>query len=332
MPSNRPVRPQFTGFTLVELLVVIAILAILVGLLLPAVQAARESSRRAGCANHLKQISLACQSHLSAMSHFPTGGWNESSVPNPSLGADARQPGGWCFTILPFADLELLYQLAGTNLMEFQATPVPIFVCPSRRGKSVTLGITQADYAGNRGAWCSTPVSPTADDVLNREVTFGVSGDPSSFHEADWLSVSNTLNASQRVPQRSDITSPVPTGGVIFAGSTLRPAAIRDGLSHTYLAGEKCVPQGLFGVAAGSILSAYVGDSADTLRGGHRQPESDRSPQTTVLTGVFGGPHTGVFNVTFCDGSVRSLSLDIEASVHFLLAARADRQPVMIPE
>ena len=334
MNADKQVRFRSTGFTLVELLVVIAILATLVGLLLPAVQAARESSRRVTCANHLKQISLACQSHLTAMSHFPTGGWNGSSVPNPNLGADAQQPGGWCFTILPFAEFGPLYELAGTDLAAFQAAPVPIFVCPSRRGSALTGGITQTDYAGNRGSWCSTPATPTVNDVLNREVTFGIpiSGDPNTFGDAEWLSVANTLNTPQRVPQRTDITAAVPTGGVIFAGSALRPAAIRDGLSNTLLAGEKYVPQRQFGVAAGATLSAYVGDSADTLRGGQRQPEGDQSPGTDILMGAFGGPHTGVFNVTFCDGSVRSLSLDIEASVHFLLAAKADRQPVNLQD
>jgi prepilin-type N-terminal cleavage/methylation domain-containing protein len=334
MPTPENARSRTKGFTLVELLGVIAIVATLVALLLPAVQAARESSRRAACANHLKQLSLACQSHLTSLEHLPTGGWNGLSVPHPALGAGPRQPGGWCFTILPFADLSQLHELAGTNLAAFQAAAVPILACPSRRGSSVTGGITQTDYAGNRGAWCSEPATPAATDVLNREVTFGaaISGDPSTFSDDEWQNVSEILstvsallNTPQRVPQRTEI---VPTGGVIFAGSALRPAMIRDGLSNTYLAGEKYVPQGQFGVAAGSTLSAYVGDSADTLRGGQRPPEGDPAPQTAILTGVFGGPHPGVFNKTFCDGSVRSMSLGIEASVHFLLAARADRVAV----
>ena len=229
----------------------------------------------------------------------------------------------------------MLYEMAGTDLASFRAMPVPLFVCPSRRGSSVTGGITRADYAGNRGAWCSKPTDdPELSESLNREVTFGVPGvpDPSIYTDDDWAAFAVTLNTPQRVPLRADISSRVPTGGVIFAGSTVRPASIRDGLSATYLIGEKYVPQGQSGVAAGDTFSAYVGDSADTLRGGQRPPENDQTAATSVLTGVFGGPHVGAFNMAFCDGSVRGISLVIDASVHFLMAAKADRQPVSLPD
>jgi type II secretory pathway pseudopilin PulG len=319
---------------LVELLVVIAIIAVLIGLLLPAVQGARESSRRATCANNLRQIALASESHLTSLGHLPTGGWNESSVANPNLGADFQQPGGWCFTILPFLELGSLHELAGTDPALFRATAVPIFACPSRRGSSLTGGFTQTDYAGNRGAWCSSPSVPTVNDVLNRQMTFGIpgGGDPSTFGGDQWAAVGGILNTPQRVPQRPDILQPVPTGGVIFAGSALRPALIRDGLSNTYLCGEKYVPQGQFGVAAGSTRSAYVGDSPDILRGGQRQPEADASPENPTLIGAFGGPHHGVSVMAFCDGSVRGISLNIGPDVQFLLSARADGQPVRLEE
>jgi len=327
------VRPLH-GFTLVELLVVIAIIATLIGLLLPAVQGARESSRRVTCTNNLKQIALASECHLTSLGHLPTGGWNESSVANPNLGADFQQPGGWCFTILPFVEQGSLHELAGTDPASFRATPVPIFACPSRRGSSLTGGLTQTDYAGNRGSWCSSPSTPTVNDVLNRLVTFGIpgGGDPSTFGGHEWGVAWGILNTPQRVPQRPDLAQPVPTGGVIFAGSALHPALIRDGLSSTYLFGEKYVPQGQFGVAVGSTRSAYVGDSPDILRGGQRQPEADSTPENPTLIGAFGGPHPGVSVMAFCDGSVRSVSLNIAPDVQFLLSARADRQPVSLGE
>ncbi|NBP86592.1 MAG: DUF1559 domain-containing protein, partial [Mycobacteriaceae bacterium] len=96
-------RPRH-GFTLVELLVVIAIIGTLMALLLPAVQAARESGRRTACLNNLKQLATAVESHKTSMGHFPTGGWSTNWIGNPDRGANWRQPGGWCYTILPYAN------------------------------------------------------------------------------------------------------------------------------------------------------------------------------------------------------------------------------------
>lgn len=317
------------AFTLVELLVVIAIIAMLLALLVPGVQMAREAARRGQCGNHLKQLAVATEAHKSLIGHFPTGGWDENSLPQAGGGSDWRQPGGWCYTILPFMEAQAIYDSVNTT------TPVPVFACPSRRGSSVGPGtLVMTDYAGNRGAWASP--TPADNAAANRRTDFGanvggVTGSPANFSADNWQTVAQTLNATQ--PVLSGSVS-VPTGGVIFAGSSLPLAAVRDGASNTYLCAEKYVPRTAYSTSGQTGFSrcAYVGDSPDTLRGGHRPPESDPMPATAGMDGAFGGPHPGVFMAAMCDGSVRSFAFEIDPAVHFLLACRADRQAVQAPD
>ncbi|MDZ7615573.1 MAG: DUF1559 domain-containing protein, partial [Patescibacteria group bacterium] len=129
------------AFTLVELLVVITIIGILISLLLPAVQSAREAARRLQCANHLKQLGLACLNHEAALGYFPTGGWGWTFVGEPERGFDAKQPGGWAFNILPYLEQQALRDmgngLSGQTrtdaITERIATPIAALNCPTRR-------------------------------------------------------------------------------------------------------------------------------------------------------------------------------------------------------
>ncbi|MEM7284686.1 MAG: DUF1559 domain-containing protein, partial [Pseudomonadota bacterium] len=99
------------GFTLVELLVVIAIVGILVALLLPAVQSAREAARRIQCKNHLTQFGLGMLNHHDAHGIFPTGGWSQRWTGDPDLGFDEDQPGGWEYNVLPFIEEMAMYEM-----------------------------------------------------------------------------------------------------------------------------------------------------------------------------------------------------------------------------
>ena len=159
--SLLPARRHSRGaFTLIELLVVIAIIAILIGLLLPAVQKVREAAARAKCQNNLKQMGIALHAYHDVYQHFPSAGWNQ--VPynvgfgttvsgQPPSGLNVANSGSWQFAILPFAEQQNVY--SNTNSSNIIGALIPIYYCPSRRAPTQVnwngglRGMT--DYYGN---------------------------------------------------------------------------------------------------------------------------------------------------------------------------------------
>lgn len=292
-----------SGFTLVELLVVIAIIGVLVALLLPAVQSARESARRSQCSNNLKQIGLGVHNFHDTYRYLPY------------TRLDTRET--WAVLILPYIEQQTLFD--GWNMTreyyqqapEVRETTLKVYVCPTRRRppqKSTAGDVHQngmlphipggvSDYAASTG----TPAG--GGDYFDGQVVSGTLYDPT------------TTPTSANGPFRYKSNNP------------MRFTNIVDGLTNTLFIGEKHIGVKVLN-NEGSI---YNGDHGSSFKKAGIGAPLIRNIHATGNFGNFGSWHPGICQFVLGDGSVRAIPVSIDLTTLDRLAHREDGNAVNLP-
>jgi prepilin-type N-terminal cleavage/methylation domain-containing protein len=343
------------GFTLVELLVVIAIIGVLVSMLLPAVQQAREAARRSQCVNNLKQIGVGFLNHENMHKILPSSGWSLWVVGDADMGAGGRQPGGWMYQILPYVEQQALYDLPSDgrvdlittqqkeNARELQRKPVPIFNCPSRRvaqlmaysldpvwqpkNSAAISEVVCGDYAASAGDNSRGPLAQMkgqgTEDTDDDEWFPDDLQNFIKFYAPPYPGYGGNA-ASQVFEPPLDGQS-----GVNFSRVAIELRHISDGTANTYMVGEKNLhPEAYDGSigSGGDGNSCFQGYDWDTHRWTFEPPVPD-TPGADIYQ-AFGSAHPTTWHMVFCDGSVRALSYDIDLTTHKRLSNRYDGQTV----
>jgi hypothetical protein len=338
---------------LVELLVVIAIIGILVALLLPAIQAARESARRQQCSNNLKQLALAALNHHEVAGHFPTGGWGWWWVGDSDRGFSNKQPGGWIFNLMPFTEESSRYKVASDGdperitpqqleaIRQVIVNPIPLIDCPSRRPGQVFPKPVDGTFVAHNAARnpSNANVAGRSDYAINagdRDYTYighmpggsSISGGPQQNYDWEknfvWTWSPQGTPATRQPAGATKQKASNYLTGISFQHSEVGIKHVTDGTSRTYLIGERYINPNSYdtGTDGADNETWCTGFNNDNFRCGFDLPEQDRPG--VAYSNRFGSVHPVGWFVSWCDGHVELVTYEIDLMVHRGNANRAD--------
>lgn len=316
---------RHTGMTLIELLVVMAVVTVLMSVLLPAVQAARESARRMNCQHHLRQIGLSVHHHYDARKYFPTGGNNGaltrlSSEQLASPTSTPYQQAGFFLQILPFLEQQAAYESDNGTL---QGLTVPVYYCPTRRS-----AITRPDAAG-RPIGLNDYAVPVWKNATEGP---GLGGNSAGC----WNFWHDGIGDEQNYPYyRNTVIVRGGKGRTAFPAG--RMAEVTDGTSHVLLIAEKFVdptryhpaplnedPASIWGPLSFTDMGYFYGWNWSTTRCSMFGPIRDQPYRNIAYWQMFGSAHVPGIHAVFTDGSVRTISYQVPNPIFQLLCRKND--------